>query len=156
MIFNFIKCSFFIKVNDREGFEEFYPRMWKKISKNKRRLFWKTVTEQNIEVGRGKWMKLEDWWSDIEALAVCMTKGENCFYLGKREPGIRKWKWKKEERRRTVEFLTEGSRVYKESGRKNECIPRLSKCTVYVPSVFTLLCSLSIDKTCMMTLVWPR
>jgi hypothetical protein len=45
-----------------------------------------------------KSMKLEDWWSDIEALAVCMAKGENGFYLGKR---TRNQKMKMEKRRTT-------------------------------------------------------
>lgn len=53
MIFNFIKCSFFIKVNDREGFEEFYPRMWKKISKNKRSLM-KNSYRAEHRCGKGK------------------------------------------------------------------------------------------------------
>lgn len=51
MILIFIECSFFIKVIDHEGFEEFYPRMMKTKFQDKRRLM-KTCTEQNVEVER--------------------------------------------------------------------------------------------------------
>uniref|UniRef100_A0A8C9RVV5 Uncharacterized protein n=1 Tax=Scleropages formosus TaxID=113540 RepID=A0A8C9RVV5_SCLFO len=62
-VLNYTECSFFIKVIGRDGFEEFYPRMWKNIQ-DKRRLM-KTCTDQKI-----RWEgKNERKNGQIEALA---------------------------------------------------------------------------------------
>lgn len=65
--FNFTECSFFTKVIDREGYEEFYPRMMKTECQDKRRLM-RTCTEQNNRSGKAE--NVTEDWCQIDALAV--------------------------------------------------------------------------------------